>query len=135
MKFFETEKVEKPKTHAIWAEKYRPTNFDTYVGNDALSEAVKNIVKTKDMPHMMFHASDPGTGKTTIAKLITSYLDCDVMYVNASDNTKVDFVREEIKPFAQTNGFHSLKVIILDEADFLSPSNAFVIVLSKSANT
>mgnify|MGYP000152947566 CR=1 FL=1 len=62
-----------------------------------------------------------GTGKTTLAKVITKNIDCDVMYINASDENSVDNVRTKIKGFASSVGFKKIKVIILDEADFLSP--------------
>ena len=121
MKFFKTETTsKKKKDHTIWAEKYRPSDFSSFVGNEALTTAIQNIIDTKDIQHMMFYGAEPGTGKTTIAKLIASYLDCDVMYVNASDETKIDFIREKIKPFAQNNGVHPLKIVILDESDYLS---------------
>jgi replication factor C small subunit len=61
-----------------------------------------------------------GTGKTTLAKLITKNIPCDVLYINASDETGVDTVRTKIKGFASTTGFNPLKVVILDEADFQS---------------
>jgi replication factor C small subunit len=62
-----------------------------------------------------------GTGKTTLAKAITKNIDCDVMYINASDENSVENVRTKIKSFASSVGFRKIKVIILDESDFLSP--------------
>ena len=63
-----------------------------------------------------------GTGKTTLAKLIAKNIDCDLMYINASDENNVDTVREKIKSFASTIGFRPWKIIILDEADYLTPN-------------
>jgi replication factor C small subunit len=63
-----------------------------------------------------------GTGKTTLAKLIAKNIDCDLMYINASDENNVDTVREKIKSFASTIGFRQWKLIILDEADYLTPN-------------
>ena len=63
-----------------------------------------------------------GTGKTTLAKLIAKNIDCDLMYINASDENNVETVREKIKNFASTIGFRQWKLIILDEADYLTPN-------------
>ena len=70
----------------------------------------------------LLHGGKAGTGKTTLAKIITSNIDCDYMYINASDENKVDDVRNKIKTFASSVGFKSLKVIILDECDYLTPN-------------
>ena len=64
----------------------------------------------------------PGSGKTTLAKIITNQIDCDVMYINASDENSVDAVRDKIRGFAATIGFRKWKVIILDESDYLTPN-------------
>ena len=63
-----------------------------------------------------------GVGKTTLAKIITNQIDCDVMYVNASDENSVDAVRDKIRGFASSMGFRKWKVIILDESDYLTPN-------------
>ena len=119
---FEEEKTVsvKPK-HSLWVEKYRPDVLDGYVGNEQLKATVDNFIKKNDVPHLMFYGG-AGTGKTTLAKLITKNIQCDVMYINASDENSVDNVRSKIKSFASSMGFKSLKVIILDECDFLSPA-------------
>jgi replication factor C small subunit len=121
MSFFTEEVVEK-SNHSLWAEKYRPDVIDNYICNDQLRDIVKDFISRKDIPHLLFHGS-AGTGKTTLAKILTKNIPCDVMYVNASDNTGVDFVRDKIKPFASSMGFHELKVVILDEADYMSTNS------------
>ena len=63
-----------------------------------------------------------GTGKTTLAKIVTKNIDCDYLYINASDENNVENVRTKIKNFASSIGFRDLKVVILDEADFLTPN-------------
>jgi replication factor C small subunit len=63
-----------------------------------------------------------GTGKTTISKIIANSIECDFLYINASDENSVDVVREKIKGFASTLGFKALKVIILDECDYITPN-------------
>ena len=109
------------RLNSLWVEKYRPQNLDTYVGNDFIKDKVKVYLETGDVPHLLLHGQ-AGTGKTTLAKIITNNVDCDMMYINASDENKVDDVRNKIKTFASSVGFKSLKVIILDECDYLTPN-------------
>ena len=108
-------------SHSLWVEKYRPTDLSTYVGNEHLKEKVKAYLESEDVPHLLLFGK-AGTGKTTLAKIITSNIDCDYMYINASDENKVDDVRNKIKTFASSVGFKFLKVIILDECDYLTPN-------------
>ena len=107
--------------HSLWVEKYRPTDLSTYIGNEHLKEKVKVYLESEDVPHLLLYGK-AGTGKTTLAKIITKNIDCDYMYINASDENNVDNVRNKIKTFASSVGFKSLKIIILDEADFLTPN-------------
>ena len=107
--------------HSLWVEKYRPKDLSTYIGNEHLKEKVKVYLESEDVPHLLLYGK-AGTGKTTLAKIITSNIDCDYMYINASDENKVDDVRNKIKTFASSVGFKSLKVIILDECDYLTPN-------------
>ena len=108
-------------SHSLWVEKYRPTDLSTYIGNEHLKNKVKVYLESEDVPHLLLFGK-AGTGKTTLAKIITSNIDCDYMYINASDENKVDDVRNKIKTFASSVGFKSLKVIILDECDYLTPN-------------
>ena len=107
--------------HTLWVEKYRPDTLEGYVGNQSIVEKVKVYLQNGDVPHLLLFGS-AGTGKTTLAKLIANNIDCDLMYVNASDENNVDTVRDKIKNFASTIGFRQWKLIILDEADFLTPN-------------
>ena len=107
--------------HSLWVEKYRPTDLSTYIGNEHLKSKVKVYLESEDVPHLLLYGR-AGTGKTTLAKIITKNIDCDYMYINASDENKVDDVRNKIKTFASSVGFKSLKVIILDECDYLTPN-------------
>lgn len=109
------------RNHTIWAEKYRPSNLDDYVGNDTLKAKVKQYIETNDIPHLLLYGS-AGTGKTTLAKLITNSIKCDMLYINASDENGIDTIRIKIKNFACNVGFNPLKVIILDEADYFTPA-------------
>ena len=108
-------------SHSLWVEKYRPKDLSTYVGNEHLKEKVKAYLESEDVPHLLLYGK-AGTGKTTLAKIVVNNIDCDYMYINASDENKVDDVRNKIKTFASSVGFKSLKVIILDECDYLTPN-------------
>ena len=108
-------------SHSLWVEKYRPKDLSTYVGNEHLKEKVKVYLESEDVPHLLLYGR-AGTGKTTLAKIITNNIECDVMYINASDENSVDAVRFKIRSFASTTGFKDMKVIILDGADYLTPN-------------
>jgi len=109
------------KEHTIWCEKYRPQSLDTYIGNEHITNKVKIYIESEDIPHLLLYGIQ-GTGKTTLAKIIVNHIDCDYLYINASDENSVEVVRTKVKNFASTVGFKSLKVVILDEADFITPN-------------
>ena len=107
--------------HSLWVEKYRPTQLDNYIGNDHLKSKVSVYLESGDIPHLLLFGR-AGTGKTTLAKLLVNNIDCDYLYINASDENSVDVVREKVKNFASTLGFKDMKVIILDECDYITPN-------------
>ena len=107
--------------HTLWVEKYRPSNLDTYIGNDQLKGKVKVYLESGDLPHLLLFGK-AGTGKTTLAKLLVNNIECDYLYINASDENNVDTVRTKVKSFASTMGFKDYKVIILDECDYITPN-------------
>ena len=109
------------REHTLFVEKYRPVSLENYIGNQHLKTKVSKYINTGDIPHLLLHGK-AGTGKTTLAKLLVSNIDCDQMYVNASDENNVETVRNKVKVFASSVGFKDLKVIILDECDFLTPN-------------
>jgi len=106
--------------HYIWAEKYRPNLLSTYIGNKHLKLKISQYIQTSDIPHLLFYGK-AGTGKTTLAKIIVKNIECDYLYINASDERNIDTVRDKVKTFASSVGFKPLKVIILDESDYLTP--------------
>ena len=107
------------KDHGLLVEKYRPTNLDNYVGNESIKKSISNYIGQNDIQNLIFYGP-AGTGKTTLAKLIVKNIDCDYLYINASDERGIETIRDKVSGFASTMSFKPLKVIILDEADFLT---------------
>ena len=105
--------------NTLWVEAYRSQNLDTYVGNEGIKAFISKCINNNDIPHLLLFGK-PGTGKTTLAKLITKNIKCDVMYINASDERGIDTIRDKIVDFASVNSFNPIKVIILDESDYIT---------------
>ena len=108
-------------SNTLWVEKYRPSTLDTYIGNEHLKDKVSMYLESGDLPHLLLYGR-AGTGKTTLAKLLVNNIECDYLYINASDENNVDTVRTKVKNFASTVGFKDMKVIILDECDYITPN-------------
>ena len=107
--------------NTLWVEKYRPDTLEGYIGNDIIVGKMKTYIEGGDIPHLLFYGR-AGTGKTTLAKIIINNIDCDHIYINASDENNVDTVRNKIRQFSSSAGFSTLKVVILDEADYMTPN-------------
>ena len=107
------------KENSLLNEKHRPLTLDTYVGNKSLKASIANQLADNDIQNYLFYGP-AGTGKTTLAKLIVNKLDCDYLYINASDERGIDTIRDKVSGFASVASFKPIKVVILDEADFLT---------------
>ena len=106
-------------SNSLWVEKYRPNTLENYIGNEHLKSKVEHYISSSDLPHLLLYGK-AGTGKTTLAKLLIKNIECDYLYINASDENNVETVRTKVKNFASTIGFKDMKVIILDECDYIT---------------
>lgn len=107
------------KHHGLLNEKYRPTTLEKFVGNETLKSQIQHFLDQNDIVNMLFFGP-AGSGKTTLAKLIVKNLDCDYILINASDERGIETIRDKVSSFAGSASFKPLKVVILDEADFLT---------------
>lgn len=100
-------------------EQYRPTELEHFICSDSVRSIIGGFIINQNIPNIILSGS-PGIGKTTLAKLLAKQLKCTWLYINASDENGINVVREKIKNFASTASMYPLKIIILDEAEFLS---------------
>jgi DNA polymerase III delta prime subunit len=107
----------------LWVEKYRPSTVDGYVFVDQTQrEQVEAWIKNKSVPHLMF-SGGPGTGKTTLAKMLINELgidEYDVMFANGSKEArKIEWV-DKLISFCQTMPYGTMKIVLIDEADYMN---------------
>ena len=105
--------------NSLLVEKFRPNKLENYVGNENIKKSISKYLDQNDIQNLIFYGP-AGTGKTTLAKLIVKNLDCDHLYINASDERGIETIRDKVQGFASVASFKPIKVVILDEADFLT---------------
>ena len=110
----------------LWIEKYRPNTIDGYVFvDDNQRQQVETWIKDQSIPNLLFSGS-PGTGKTTLGKMLINELgvdEYDVLYANGSkEGRKIEWV-DKLISFCQTMPYGNFKVVFIDEADYLNPNS------------
>jgi DNA polymerase III delta prime subunit len=104
----------------LFVEKYRPHSLGNFIGDSSVRDKVQEYINKGTLQNLLLFGP-AGTGKTSLAKLIVKQLEADYLYINASDERGIDTIRDKIVPFASSIGFNGLKIIILDESDYLTP--------------
>jgi hypothetical protein len=115
------------KKHSILNEKYRPDTLEGYICSEENKVKFQEYIDKQDIPHILL-AGKPGSGKTTLAKILINNIDCDYLFLNAVDERSMDVMRDKVKAFAAAGSFKPLKIIVLDEC---LDENTLVTVLRK----
>lgn len=112
------------RNHKLWVEAYRPQSVDQYIFHDAQQRAaVMRMINDQSIPHLLFSGVQ-GSGKTTLARILIKAMDTDTsdfLIINASDERGIDTFRDKIKSFATTMPVGTFKIVLLEEADNLTP--------------
>lgn len=103
------------KEHTIFVEKYRPQTLDNYICDEVIREKIQEFITNQDIPHLGFFGLQ-GSGKSTLAKILVNNIDCDFIYLNATENRGMDDIKEKVGSFASARSFKPLKIVILDES-------------------
>jgi len=115
------------KQHTIWNELYRPTTLEGYICTEENKNKFQEFIDKQDIPHLLF-AGKPGSGKTTLAKILVNNINCDFLYINAADERSMDVMREKVGSFAAASSFKPLKIVILDEATHILKASQVVLL-------
>lgn len=115
------------RLHTILNEKYRPDTLEGYICKEEYKNKFEEFIKNQDIPHLLF-AGKPGSGKTTIAKILTKNIECDYLYINATDERSMDVMRDKVGAFAAAGSFKPLKIVILDEATHILSASQVILL-------
>jgi DNA polymerase III delta prime subunit len=115
------------RLHTILNEKYRPDTLEGYICKDEYKAKFQEFIDQQDIPHLLF-AGKPGAGKTTLAKILVKNIDCDYLYVNATDERSMDVMRDKVGAFAAAGSFKPLKIVILDEATHILQASQVILL-------
>jgi replication factor C small subunit len=107
------------KEHSLWIERFRPQTLEQYICSPELKEKFQSFITNNDIPHLIL-AGSAGLGKSSLARLLVNSIDCDFIILNASDENGIDVIREKVKAFASSASFKPLKVVVLEEASYLT---------------
>ena len=103
----------------LWVEKYRPSKLEQVIMSDDMREKFQEYIEKNEIPHLLLSGKQ-GTGKSTVARILVSELDAEVLALNASDERGIDTVRDKIKSFVMVETYKKCKIVFLDEADYLT---------------
>jgi DNA polymerase III delta prime subunit len=115
------------RLHTILNEKYRPDTLEGYICKDEYKSKFEEFIKNQDIPHLGFFGK-PGSGKSTISKLLAKNIDCDYIYLNACDERSIDIMRDKVGAFAAAGSFKPLKIVILDEATHILQASQVILL-------
>ena len=115
------------KINYILNEKYRPDTLEGYICKDEIKVKFQEFIVANQIPHLLF-AGKPGAGKTTLAKILVNNIDCDFLYINATDERSIDIMRDKVGAFAAAGSFKPLKIVILDEATHILQAGQVILL-------
>jgi len=115
------------KINYILNEKYRPDTLEGYICKDEIKVKFQEFIVANQIPHLLF-AGKPGAGKTTLAKILVNNIDCDFLYINATDERSIDIMRDKVGAFAAAGSFKPLKIVILDEATHILQASQVILL-------
>lgn len=117
----------KEKQHTVWVEKYRPQTLEDFICDEVNLKKLQEYINNQDIPHLMF-VGKPGSGKTTLTKLLAKNINCDYLLLNATDERSMDVMRDKVKTFASSATFKPLKIVILDESTHLLQASQVILL-------
>jgi DNA polymerase III delta prime subunit len=115
------------KKHSILNEKYRPDTLEGYICSEENKVKFQEYIDKQDIPHILL-AGKPGSGKTTLAKILINNIDCDYLFLNAVDERSMDVMRDKVKAFAAAGSFKPLKIIVLDESTHILSASQVILL-------